>query len=75
MLVQTRAALIGQLLSLVYGSSTARLSVVEALMAALNANSLSLDRRRTDRALNKDIADALAGDPLNGRLLSWRDVG
>ena len=62
MLVQTRAALLGQLLSLVYGSSTARLSVVEALMAALNANSLALERRRTDRGLNKDIANVIAGN-------------
>ena len=61
--MQVRAALLGQLLSLVYGSSTARLSVVEALAAALNKNTLGLERKPTDMALNQDIADALAGIP------------
>ena len=60
--MQTRAALLGQLLNLVYGNSTARLSVVEALMDALNNNTLPLERKHTEMALNQDLADALAGD-------------
>ena len=59
--MQTRAALLGQLLNLVYGDSTARLSVVEALMNALNKSTLTLERKHTEMALNQDIADALAG--------------
>ena len=60
--MQTRAALLGQLLNLVYGNSTARLSIVEALMDALNKNTLTLERTITEMALNQDIANALAGD-------------
>ena len=60
--MQIRAALLGQLVSLVYGKSSARLSVVEALKAALNENTLILSGDTTDSALNRQIAEALAGD-------------
>ncbi len=59
--VQTRAALLGQVLNLVYGSSTARLSLVEAFVAALNGNTITLKGQQTELALNQQIANALAG--------------
>lgn len=62
--MQTRAALLGQLLNLVYGSSAARLSVVEALVAALNDNTITLKGLQTELALNQQIANALAGASL-----------
>ena len=62
--VQTRAALLGQVLNLVYGSSAARLSVVEALVTALNDNTIPLKGPQTELALNQQIANALAGTSL-----------
>lgn len=59
--MQTRAALLLQLLRIVNGSSAVRLPVVEALVAALNGNSLGLKGHTTDLALQQQIADALAG--------------
>ena len=59
--MQIRAALLVHLLRLVNGSSAVRLPVVEALLKALNDNSLSLHEDSTDLGLNRQIADALAG--------------
>ena len=61
LLMQVRAALLVHLLRLVNGSSAVRLPVVEALLKALNDNSLSLREDSTDLGLNRQIADALAG--------------
>ena len=59
--MQIRAALLVHLLRLVNGSSAVRLPIVEALLKALNDNSLSLRKDSTDLGLNRQIADALAG--------------
>lgn len=56
-----RAALLAQALRLVNGSSAVRLQVVEALVEALNSNSLSLVGHIADAAVQQQIADALAG--------------
>lgn len=61
LLMQIRAALLVHLLRLVNGSSAVRLPVVEALLKALNDNSLNLRKDSTDLGLNRQIADALAG--------------
>ena len=59
--MQVRAALLAQLLRLVNGSSAVRLQVVEALLDALNSNSLSLQGHITDIDVQQQIADAMAG--------------
>ena len=59
--MQVRAALLVQVLRLVNGSSAVRLQVVEALLEALNSNSLSLEGNITDVRVQQSIADALAG--------------
>ena len=59
--MQVRAALLAQALRLVNGSSAVRLQVVEALVEALNSNSLSLVGHIADAAVQQQIADALAG--------------
>ncbi|CAK0784455.1 hypothetical protein CVIRNUC_007659 [Coccomyxa viridis] len=58
---KVRAALLAQLLRLINGSSAVRLQVVEALVEALNSNTLSLQGHITDIAVQQQIADALAG--------------
>ena len=59
--MQVRAALLAQVQRLVNGSSAVRLQVVEALVEALNSNSLSLVGHIADTAVQQQIADALAG--------------
>ncbi len=72
MFAQVRAAILVRALSLVNGNSKVRLSIVEALINALNREKgLQLKAVAFDRSLLRQLADSLAGDPLALCMIPW----